>query len=113
MRPDSKKIFQWVSDVWSNKFLFFAILTGFITLFPILYIPVINTTVFKHTGLTWEWAIVFIESVLFFAGVETYKFGKRAIFRRQAAKEEGGSQDVEARMFGRYLTDSSLGSEKK
>ncbi|KAK3670232.1 P-type ATPase [Recurvomyces mirabilis] len=113
MRPDSKKIFQWVSDVWCNKFLFFAVLMGFITLFPILYIPVINDQVFKHTGLTWEWAIVFIESVLFFAGVETYKFGKRAMFRRRAVKDEGTSQDVEARMFGRYLTDSSLGSGEK
>jgi P-type Na+/K+ transporter len=106
---------QWMHDVWSNKFLFFAVLTGFITLFPILYIPVINDTVFKHVGLSWEWAIVFIESFLFFAGVEGWKWGKRVFFRRQERKSGGGGKgdDVEARMFGRYLTDSSLGDAEK
>ncbi|KAK5109196.1 hypothetical protein LTR62_007281 [Meristemomyces frigidus] len=114
MHPDSHSLFQWTTDVWQNKFLFFAVLTGFITLFPILYIPVINTQVFKHTGITWEWGIVFVESVLFFLGVEGYKYGKRVVLRRQGTKgEDGGKQDVEARMFGRYLTESSLGSGEK
>src|SRR4051812_28483829 len=101
MQPGSKKYFtQWFHDVWRNKFLFFAIMTGFITVFPVLYIPVINTVVFKHRGISWEWGIVLVETVLFFAGVETYKWGKRVFFRRREAKAGGarrGSIDLEKR----------------
>lgn len=39
-------------------------------MFPLLYIPVINDYVFKHTGISWEWAIVFIEAFLWFCGAE-------------------------------------------
>ncbi|KOS37810.1 hypothetical protein ACN38_g11383 [Penicillium nordicum] len=50
MQPDSKRYFtQWMFDVWRNKFLFWAILAGFILVFPVVYIPVINHDVFKHS----------------------------------------------------------------
>ena len=108
MQPGSKKYFtQWFHDVWRNKFLFWAIMFGFVTLFPTLYIPVINHAVFKHTGISWEWGIVFIAAGLFFAGVETWKFGKRIYFRRQARKRTGRlwkDMDVEERVFGEYLS---------
>ncbi|KAL4744062.1 hypothetical protein BDV11DRAFT_2219 [Aspergillus similis] len=104
MQPDSKKYFtQWMYDVWRNKFLFWSIMAGWITTFPILYIPVLNTVVFKHTGISWEWGIVFVEAVLFFAGVEAWKWVKRIYYRRQARKQRGvrpfgevssGSQDA-------------------
>ena len=115
MQPDSKRYFtQWMFDVWRNKFLFFAVIAGFVTIFPVLYIPVINQVVFKHTGLSWEWAIVLISSAMFFAGVETYKFAKRAWFRRKDSSSMGigGDEDVESRVFKRYLTESSMASEK-
>lgn len=115
MQPGSKRYFtQWIFDVWRNKFLFCSVAAGFVLIFPLLYIPVINDVEFKHTGISWEWTIVSIESFLFFAGVETYKFGKRRFFRRQAkADGAGGSQDIEQRTFGRYLTDSSLDDAKE
>lgn len=41
MTPGSKRYFtQWMFDVWRNKFLFWAIIAGFVTIFPTLYIPV-------------------------------------------------------------------------
>ncbi|KAJ6073130.1 hypothetical protein N7467_011215 [Penicillium canescens] len=100
MQPKSKKYFtQWAHDVWRNQFLFWSILAGFITVIPILYIPVINDVVFKHTGITWEWAIVVVETLLFFLGVETWKWGKRVFFRRigrqqqrDAFQQQAGSQ---------------------
>merc|ERR1712058_150912 len=56
MQPKSTKYFtQWAIDVWRNKFLFWAVIAGFVTIFPTLYIPVINHKVFKHTGISWEW----------------------------------------------------------
>ncbi|KAF1974106.1 potassium/sodium eff [Bimuria novae-zelandiae CBS 107.79] len=57
----------------SNPFLFWAIIAGFVTIFPTLYIPVINHAVFKHEGITWEWAVVIVEATLFFAGYKTWK----------------------------------------
>jgi Na+-exporting ATPase len=89
MQPKSNKHFtQWMYDVWRNQFLFWAIMAGFITIFPILYIPVINHVVFKHTGISWEWAIVFVEATLFFLGVETWKFAKRVFFRWKGKKDQ-------------------------
>lgn len=41
MQPGSKHYFtQWIFDVWRNQFLFWAIIAGFVTIFPTLYIPV-------------------------------------------------------------------------
>ncbi|KAA8648902.1 cation-translocating P-type ATPase [Aspergillus tanneri] len=93
MQPKSKKYFtQWMYDVWRNKFLFWSIMFGWITIFPILYIPVINHVVFKHTSITWEWGIVFVEAILFFAGVEAWKLAKRVFFRRLHAKQHVGGR---------------------
>lgn len=91
MTPGSKRYFtQWFYDVWQNKFLFWSVIAGFVTVFPTLYIPVINHEVFRHTGITWEWGIVFVEAVLFFLGVETWKWGKRVYFRRVGRRRRSG-----------------------
>ncbi|KAK7043242.1 P-type ATPase [Paramarasmius palmivorus] len=111
MQPGSKKYFtQWMFDVWRNKFLFWSICAGFITIFPVLYIPVINDTVFKHKGITWEWGIVFIAAILFFMGVESWKWAKRIYFRRKYANTGGKSDlvDIEKVAFERYFTTSTV-----
>jgi len=88
MQPKSTKYFtQWYHDVRQNSFLFWSIIAGFVTIFPTLYIPTLNTVVFKHKGISWEWGIVAVESVLFFAGCEAWKFAKRVYFRKQAGKK--------------------------
>jgi potassium/sodium efflux P-type ATPase len=116
MQPNSKKYFtQWFFDVWRNKFLFFAIIAGFVTIFPVLYIPVINTVVFKHKGISWEWGIVFINTILFFIGIETWKWAKRVYFRKQE-KQAGirrGSIDLEKRVFERYLSTAISTDDEK
>ncbi|KAJ6092391.1 hypothetical protein N7467_004360 [Penicillium canescens] len=110
MQPDSKRRFtQWMHDIWRNKFLFFGIMTGFVLAFPILYIPVINHSVFKHSSISWEWGIVFVETVLFFLGIESWKWCKRVYFRRQARKaeaagEQPGGERRGLRDFSRYTT---------
>jgi P-type Na+/K+ transporter len=41
MQPGSKRyLTQWMHDVWRNPFLFWAVIAGFVTIFPTLYIPV-------------------------------------------------------------------------
>ncbi|KAL2828152.1 hypothetical protein BDW59DRAFT_159748 [Aspergillus cavernicola] len=108
MQPGSKKYFtQWMFDVWRNKFLFCGVMLGFVTTFPALYIPVINDVVFKHVGISWEWGIVIVEAILFFAGVELWKWCKRIYFRRESVRNKDtghiyrGPQD-----FSRYTTMS-------
>ena len=54
MQPHSKKyLTRWIHDIWRNPFLFWAIVAGFVTIFPVLYIPKLNTVVFKHDGISW------------------------------------------------------------
>lgn len=116
MQPGSKKyLTQWFIDVWRNKFLFFSIMAGFVTIFPVLYIPVINTVVFKHRGISWEWGIVFVATVLFFLGIEAWKWCKRVYFRRRDAKNgvRRGSIDLEKRVFERYLSTAVSSDDEK
>ena len=111
MQPDSKKYFtQWMYDVWRNRFLFWAIILGLVTLFPLLYIPVISEVVFKHRGISWEWGIVFVAAFLFFAGVEAWKWGKRVYYRHKARKQQGAAWkdlSIEQKVFGEYLRSDS------
>jgi P-type Na+/K+ transporter len=81
---------QFFYDVWRNKFLFWSVVFGFVSIFVILYVPVINHDVFKHTGISWEWAIVAVQAILFFGGIEAWKWSKRIWVRRKAKKEGGG-----------------------
>ncbi|KAF2421797.1 sodium transport ATPase [Tothia fuscella] len=63
--------------VWYNRFLFWAVVAGFVITFPVVYIPFVNTTVFKHQGITWEWGIVLACVVVYLVLVETWKAVKR------------------------------------
>lgn len=116
MQPGSHRPWaQWMLDVWRNKFLFSAVVVGFVTLFPVLYIPVINHNVFRHEGISWEWAIVFIASFLFFIGVEAWKWGKRIFFRRREGKlgnAAKSTEDLEARVFGQYMRELTPASSQ-
>ncbi|KAF7916664.1 hypothetical protein EAE99_009557 [Botrytis elliptica] len=104
MKPQSNRYFtQWAIDVWQNQFLFWAIFAGFVTIFPVVYIPTVNHVVFKHTGISWEWGIVFVEALLFFIGVESWKWVKRIYFRRQIMKKGGQVNDLETKAFEAYV----------
>ena len=49
--------------------------------------------------------MVIIAAILFIAGVEFWKFCKRAFFRRRASKMGGeAAADPENKMFARYLS---------
>lgn len=110
-KKESHSVFtQWFHDVWANKFLFYAVVAGFFTIFPTLYIPVVNTKIFKHAGISWEWGIVFVEAILFFIGVEAWKWVKRVWVRRQERKRGGGKgQDLEKKTFETYFEGGGEG----
>jgi len=60
-----------------NRFLLWAVVAGFVITFPVIYIPVVNTTVFKHKGIGREWGIVVAAFVLYVAFIECWKACKR------------------------------------
>lgn len=63
--------------IYENKFLFYSVFIGALSVFPVVYIPTLNTQVFKHKGITWEWALSIGAVPIFILGVELWKFTKR------------------------------------
>lgn len=80
----------WGQHLWGNKFLFLSVTVVFFVVFPTLYIPVLDHVVFMHHGISWEWAIVFVDVFIFMAGVEAYKWAKRVCARRMLAQVDSG-----------------------
>lgn len=74
--PQTLSVFP---TVWRNRFLFCAVMAGFVIAFPIIYLPVINELVFKHHAITWEWGIVVGCTAVYLLGVESWKAVKRAL----------------------------------
>lgn len=89
----------WTRHAWRNPFLFWSITAGFVTVFPIIYTPGLNTVVFKHAPISWEWGIVFVESLLFFMGIEGWKFCKRVYFRRYGDKATNPEEEFGNDLF--------------
>ncbi|KDE09874.1 potassium/sodium efflux P-type ATPase, fungal-type [Microbotryum lychnidis-dioicae p1A1 Lamole] len=87
LRDDSERpLTQWTRDLWANRFLFWSVALGFLTVFPIIYIPGLNRVVFGHTEISWEIGASFIALLAFIVLVELYKYGKRVYFRLRAAR---------------------------
>lgn len=77
-REEGKHRFPFWTDIYhNNRFLFFAVVIGAASVFPAVYIPGLNTKVFKHKGIGWEWALAVGSVVVFVAGVEAWKGCKR------------------------------------
>ncbi|KAJ5780723.1 ATPase P-type K/Mg/Cd/Cu/Zn/Na/Ca/Na/H-transporter [Penicillium paradoxum] len=70
--------FSVFSTLWNNRFLFWAVVAGFVIAFPVIYIPVVNQLVFKHHAITWEWGVVFGCTCVYLLCVESWKAVKRA-----------------------------------
>jgi Na+-exporting ATPase len=72
----------WRLKHWKNKILFWTFILGIFLTVPTLYIPVINTKVFKHVGITIEWAVVVVALAIFLVVAEIYKFIKRLTMKK-------------------------------
>lgn len=77
LNPDSTSKFPLFQDIYENKFLFWAVVLGAVSVFPVVYIPVVNTSVFKHIGIGWEWSLAVAATLIFVAGMELWKLTKR------------------------------------
>jgi len=85
--PRSERKFPFFHDVYENRFLFWSVVIGSVVVFPCIYIPGLNTSVFKHKEITWEWALPVVAVLIFVSGVELWKLMKRA-FGWFAVEEE-------------------------
>lgn len=101
----------WANRLWINTFLFWSVVVGFFSIFPTLYIPVLNRRVFLHAAIDKEWGIVFAVTVLFFVGAEMWKWAKRAYLRKRGLMMKKGigmgEEDLEKRTFERFYSTSS------
>jgi Na+-exporting ATPase len=69
--------FPFFKDVYANRFLFWSVVIGALSVFPAVYIPGLNTAVFKHRGISWEWAVAIICVIIYVMGIETWKLVKK------------------------------------
>lgn len=113
LNPDDDSSFPVFKDLYSNKFLFWSVILGALSVFPVVYIPVLNHKFFKHTGIKWEWALVVGFTVVFVVGIETWKLVKRT-FRlledrpvQRGAWGQGGPDD-QGPKFRKTLSISSF-----
>ncbi|AET39227.1 uncharacterized protein Ecym_4150 [Eremothecium cymbalariae DBVPG len=84
MKPETDTPYTQVfRDIWSNQFLFWSVIFGFISVFPVVYIPVINRKVFLHAPIGYEWGLAFAFSIFFWIGAEFYKYIKRRYYRNK------------------------------
>jgi len=115
LQPDDESSFPLFKDLMNNKFLFWAVLIGALSVFPTVYIPVLNTKVFKHTTISWEWGLVVGMTIVFLFGMEAWKWTKRTlnilddhkVVRGAWSQGEEGSN---GRKFGKSMSFSSLRS---
>jgi magnesium-transporting ATPase (P-type) len=77
LEPDSQSRFPFFKDVYENQFLFWSVVIGALSVFPAVYIPYLNTKVFKHVGISWEWALSIGAIFVFVLGIEAWKGIKR------------------------------------
>lgn len=116
LHPDARSRFPFPRDVYENRFLFWAVILGAVSVFPVVYIPVVNTSVFKHNRISWEWAIVVAALLVFVAGVELWKLTKRTfgLLEDRAVVRGAFSQGEEegGRRFTHTMSFSSLKSWK-
>lgn len=77
---------QLAIDLWDNQFLFWSIIGGFLSVFPVVYIPVINDIVFLHDPIGYEWGLAVGFTLIFLLGAELWKWFKRIYFRKSTIK---------------------------
>lgn len=108
MKPETETPYTQVfKDLWSNQLLFWSVLGGFISVFVVVYVPVINDKVFLHGAIGYEWGISIAFSVLFVVGCEVWKFCKRVYLRRKDTKVHNPEYDLEKNSpFAKYASFS-------
>lgn len=102
---------QFCRDLYANQFLFWAVSVGAASVFVTVNVPKLNTDFFKHTRITWEWGLVAGFTLLFIAGMETWKAVKRAyglLDDHEVVQGTFSQGTIEGRTLSQALSFSSL-----
>ena len=102
-----KKYFSVFSTLYSNHFLFWACITGFIVVFPLIYIPEVNLRVFKHKAIGWEWGLVLGLTFVYVVVIESWKGYKRWSSKRQDRKNGAGEREGSEKESGNSTEDGA------
>jgi potassium/sodium efflux P-type ATPase len=97
---DGSRRFPFFRDVWANQFLFWAVIIGAASVFPAVYIPGLNTNVFKHEGISWEWGLSFGAVIIFVLGAEAWKIVKRRTGWFSEKEDFTGADTLSGRELG-------------
>ncbi|GAB0137596.1 hypothetical protein EsDP_00005855 [Epichloe bromicola] len=115
LNPDDDSKVPVFKDLYANRFLFWSVIIGALSVFPVVYIPVVNTKFFKHKGITWEWALAAGFTIIFVAGIEGWKLAKRRLHlledravQRGAWGQGGGGPDDQGPKFRKTMSMSSF-----
>jgi Na+-exporting ATPase len=114
LNPEDDSKFPFFKDVYQNRFLFWSVVIGALSVFPVVYIPYLNTNFFKHRGITWEWALSIGFTLLFVAGMELWKFTKRTFHLledlpvKRGAWGQGSGTDSDGPRFRKAVSMSSF-----
>ncbi|KAF4459464.1 hypothetical protein FALBO_13791 [Fusarium albosuccineum] len=112
LNPDDDSRFPVFKDIYSNRFLFWSVIIGGLSVFPVVYIPYLNHKFFKHTGITWEWALAVGFTIVFVAGIELWKMVKRHYHLLEDAPVRRGVWGQGGEDGGRLTRTMSLSSFK-
>ncbi|KAF8933568.1 Na+ ATPase [Dissophora ornata] len=99
-----------LSTLKHNKMLWLSVVIGVFLVFPVVYIPGLNQNVFKHSGLTYEWAFVFASVIIFIGFAEMYKMIKRRVMKPLSL---GTDAEGEMERMRTYNTFSNSALEQK
>ena len=98
---------QTAIDLWKNQFLFWSIVGGFVSVFPVVYIPVINSKVFLHAPISYEWGVAGAFSLLYLLECEAWKWFRRVYTRKWLKKARNPEYDLERKdHFEKYASFS-------
>ncbi|KAI6778362.1 Calcium-transporting ATPase-like protein [Emericellopsis cladophorae] len=115
LNPESKGQFDFFNDIYSNQFLFWSVIIGVLSVFPVVYIPYLNKDFFKHMDITWEWALAVGLTFVLVGGIELWKFIKRRFHLLEDRPvnhgpwgQGGSTNDDESSRVRRTMTMSSF-----
>lgn len=79
-------------NLLENKVLLWSVVILGISVFPVVYIPVINDKVFLLFPIKWEWGLVFASALFYLVVSEVYKLARRMGDHQAHRRLAGGSE---------------------
>lgn len=81
-------------NLLENKALLWSVSILCLSVFPVIFIPVINDRVFLLKPIAWEWGLVFASMVVFLVCTELYKIMRRRLSPIKEAVDPTAEKDV-------------------